>query len=218
MPGEKDLERLIGTGKNAHRTLEIVAPGGGKGGSGGPRAAGERFALDAALIGSDAQAAGGIKRGEVHIGAGGAKGGMGANGGSESHPLIQLEIVHKENGVGNAGVEALQRPGVELHLPVNIAWLGHFDLDALALDFRLQESMHGFDAVVLAHASQIADKLGQTADAVAAHFRFAAIGVKNAHAVVCFLRRFQQNQAIRADAALPLAKAGNQSAILRKVA
>src|SRR5437879_4537066 len=59
--------------------------------------------------------------------------------------------------------------------------------------------------------------LRDTADAVAAHLRLAAVGVEHAHPHVAPLRGADENQTVRADAEVPVAnRAAQRSRIARR--
>src|SRR5439155_25556809 len=87
------------------------------------------------------------------------------------------------------------------HVHADALYLALFDLQVKRQDaaarFDRQPRLGG-DAVVV-------DVLGHAADAVAAHLRFAAVGVEHAHAGVGALRRADEDQAVAADAEMAVA-------------
>ena len=85
--------------------------------------------------------------------------------------------------------------------------LAHVDGDQADLavvadgDFRLHDACQGFNGeFFLVDDAVVVDVFGKAADAVAAHFRFTAIGIDDAHADVGFIARHDDDDAIGTDA------------------
>src|SRR5437660_12053086 len=51
----------------------------------------------------------------------------------------------------------------------------------------------------------VINKLRDASDAVAAHFRLAAVGIEHAHARISFVGGANEDQSVRADAEMPIA-------------
>src|SRR5206468_5938116 len=89
--------------------------------------------------------------------------------------------------------------------------LAHVDAHlprATALDFQFQRehAPAGLDREGgLPHQAVVIHILGDATDAVAAHLGFAAVGVVHAHSGIGLVGRAEEDQAIRTDAAMPVA-------------
>ena len=74
-------------------------------------AAGEGFIFDAALVGADADAIGSEGLDEVGVGAFGSEGFVVAEAGTEFTDIDGIDVVKEDDGVGDAGVEAVDGEG-----------------------------------------------------------------------------------------------------------
>ena len=67
-------------------------------------------------------------------------------------------------------------------------------------DFRLHDACQGFDGeFFLIDDAVVVDIFGKAADAVAAHFRFTAVGIDDAHADVRLFARYDDDDTVRSD-------------------
>ena len=68
-------------------------------------------------------------------------------------------------------------------------------------DFWFHDARQGFDSkFFLVDDAVVVDVFGKAADAVAAHFRFTAVGIDDAHADVGFIARHDDDDAVGTDA------------------
>ena len=101
-----------------------------------------------------------------------------------------------EAGDGGAGVE------------LEILWLGHRNADIFAHHFRREGAGDGLEGhPVRDFLQQVRGETPETARAVAAHFRLAAIGIVIAEFEIrAFFGGFDRQQTVRADAAVAVAE------------
>ena len=97
--------------------------------------------------------------------------------------------------------------GVELQ----VLGLGHGDAHVLADHFRRQSAGDGFESDFLQDDfPEMCGEAAEAARAVAAHFRFAAVGIVIAEAEIRAIPgRLHGEQAIRPDAAVAVAEGGD---------
>ena len=96
-------------------------------------------------------------------------------------------------------------------------WLAHVhgclgDLAGLGLDFDGEDAVAGFHAHGVAAGEIVVEGVfGDAANAVAAHFGFAAVGVEHAHADVGFLGGEDEDQAVGSDAEVAIGDADGEA-------
>ena len=89
-----------------------------------------------------------------------------------------------------------------------IGWLTHLQRNQIAIEFCPNHARRRLKREFVLRARSSLRETRKTTRAVAAHFRFAAVGVVIAHAKIRAVRRFLQDQhAVRADAAMAIANA-----------
>ena len=174
---------------------------------------------------------------KIHIGAVGEYARV-LNIPAEPHPLFIRGVVHIDDRVRHAD----EHGGIAQLLPLN----GEFAVDASALahngnlgalqirlphihgdaadravfehDLRAHdagERLHG--KLGLVHNALFVDVFCKGADAVSAHLGLAAVLVDNAHADIRAVAVFNDQQAVRADARLPVAKPRRKRLIVERI-
>ena len=176
-------------------------------------ATGEGFILNAALIGADADAVGGEGLDEVGVGAFGSESFVVAEAGTELADIDGIDVVKEDDGVGDAGVEAVDgeefagdREGL---VELEVEGGAHVDAHLAVFKLGRDHAGEGFEADEFEGvAVEVIDEATEAAGAVAAHFGFTAVGIVVAHfEVAAFGGGFDEEEAIGTDAAVAVAEA-----------
>ena len=216
---DADFEDVAAGGADADgRCAEESEACGDDGGGRDARAAGEGFGFDAAFEGADGQLGGARDLGEIDIGASRGEQGVAADEGAEGRHVEGGEIVDETDGVRNAGVEVVEDPGASVpgdgEVWAPILGRGEVDADGAGDDFGAEDAGGGFDEHVVGCGPEFACQSRDAAGPVAAHVGLGTVGVEEAHAEVGVGRGgLDQDDAFGADAAAPVAEAGDESGV-----
>ncbi len=213
---ECHLELVSALDLDPHGAGEPVDGGGDEGGGGDAGATGEGLALDAAFIGSDADAAMAEELGEVDVGAAGLEVGMMAQRGSLLLDHGFVGVWDEDDGVGYAGVDGMDDHGLAVHgdglMEAEVGGVREADGDPIAGEGGVNDAGEGFEGDLLARPTGDAlDEAGKATGAVPAHFRVGAVRVIEAPCPVCPSRGAgdEEHEAVGSDAELPVAEAGD---------
>ncbi len=143
---------------------------------------------------------------------------METRGATDIEDIGIFQIVHKANDVRHAGVEEMEVAGEAFDfsggVEREIFRFRHGDADFFADDFRGEGSGDGFKRNAgrkfFIFVAKVCGEETKATRAVAAHFRFAAIGVVVTEFVIgSFFRWLHRQQSIRTNPAMTIAERGD---------
>ena len=208
-----ELDVYAAAGEAVQERADGAGAGAGSAGQGGPGTAFPRMDFDGVVV-DDLD--------EVHIGLA-REGFIRFKFRAQFMEIDGIDILDVSHGVGDAHEQAGDLIGLAVDVDGfvddrtrrafhgNLGAVGkgfaHVDRDQADFavvadsDFRFHDARQGFDSkFFLVDDAVVVDVFGKAADAVAAHFRFTAVGIDDAHADVGFIARHDDDDAVGTDA------------------